>query len=207
MKKTISIWMMVFGIFTALNAGAETPETVPAAPDAKAAEQQAMMQKVKERTSPTEAHKVLEPLAGQWTYTAKFWMPLEAQPEETTGTSQNTMIFGGRFLKQEAKGTWMNEPFEGIGYTGYDNIKAEYESVWLDSMATGLMTSSGQYDAVSKTLRLLGANSCPLTGEKARPGRSELTITDNDHNTYAFYMIGPDGKEFKAMEIVYQRRS
>jgi hypothetical protein len=207
MKKTISVWFMIFGIFAAVNASAEIPEVAPAAADAKAVEQEALMQKMKERTSPTEAHKALEPLAGEWTYAAKFWMLPEGKPEETTGTSQNTMIFGGRFLKQETKGTWMNEPFEGIGYTGYDNIKAEYESVWLDSMATGLMTSSGQYDAATKMLRLSGANSCPLTGEKARPGRSELTITDNDHHTYAFYMAGPDGKEFKMMEIVYQRKS
>ncbi len=99
----------------------------------------------------------------------------------------------------------MGEQFEGLGFTGFDNIKGEYVSTWLDSMATGIMTVSGHYDAAKKTLSQSGANSCPLTGEKARPGRSEWTVTDSDHTVYTSYMNGPDGKEFKGMAINYTR--
>ncbi len=184
---------------------AEEAPKAAAAVDEKAAADQAMKEKMMKLTSPSQAHKALEPLAGKWSYASKFWMTPDAKPEETSGTAENAMIFGGRFLRQEAKGLWMGQPFEGLGYTGYDNIKEEYRSVWLDSMATGIMEVSGKYDASTKTLNQSGANSCPLTGEKARPGHSEWTITDNDHNSYTFYLAGPDGKEFKAMEILYTR--
>ena len=165
----------------------------------------ALMEKMKTLASPGEAHKALEPLAGKWKYTGKFWMTPDAQPQPMEGTAKNEMIYGGRFLKQEIEGPWMGQTFNGIGYTGYDNIKGEYESTWIDSVGTGMMTVSGQYDAAAKTLKQSGANSCPLTGEKDRKGRSEWTVVDPDHNTYTSYTAGPDGKEFKSMEIDYTR--
>lgn len=165
----------------------------------------ALMEKMKALTSPTEAHKALEPFVGKWTYTGKFWMTPDAPAQDMTGATENTLIYGGRFLKQTIEGPWMGETFEGLGFTGFDNIKGEYVSTWIDSMGTGIMTVTGQYDAATKTLNQSGANSCPLTGEKARPGRSEWTVVDPDHNTYTSYMFGPDGKEFKMMEISYTR--
>ncbi len=163
------------------------------------------MEKMKLLMEPTENHKVLEIFAGKWVYTGKFWMTPEATAQDMTGTAENAMIFDGRFLKQEFEGPWMGKLFKGLGFTGYDNVKEEYVTVWLDSVGTGLMTSAGQYDSVTQTLNQSGSNSCPLTGEKARPGRSEWIVVDQDHNTYRSYAFGPDGKEFKAMEISYTR--
>ena len=165
----------------------------------------ALMEKMKALTSPTEAHKALEPFVGKWTYTGKFWMTPDVPAQDMVGTTENTLIYGGRFLKQTIEGPWMGETFEGLGFTGYDNIKGEYVSTWIDSMGTGIMTVAGQYDEATKTLSQSGANSCPMTGEKARPGRSEWTMVDQNHNTYTSYMLGPDGKEFKMMEISYTR--
>ena len=205
--KTLSrmfVFALLMGMFGTLACAEDAPKAAPVA-DEKAAADKAMQEKMMKLTSPTEAHKVLEPLAGKWNYTAKFWMAPEAKPDESTGTAENTIVYGGRFLKQEVKGLWMGQSFEGLGYTGYDVIKGEYLSIWLDNMATGIMTASGQYDAASKTLTASGSNSCPLTGEKDRKGRSETKIIDNDHNVYSSYAAGPDGKEFKMMEIAYTR--
>jgi len=165
----------------------------------------AVMEQMKTLMAPNEAHQVLAAFEGKWNYTGSFWMSPEAPAQEMTGTTENTMIYGGRFLKQTIEGPWMGETFEGLGYTGYDNIKKTYQSVWLDSMGTGLMTVSGSYDAATKTLNQSGTNSCPLTGETDRKGRSEWTVVDADHNTYTSYLMGPDGKEFKSMEIQYPR--
>lgn len=165
----------------------------------------AMMAKMQAATSPGEQHKVLEAFAGQWTYTGTFRMTPDAAPQEMTGTAKAEMVYGGRFLKQEFEGPWMGQTFNGLGYTGYDNIKGEYVSIWLDSMATGIMVVSGQYDKEGKTLDMAGNNSCPLTGEKDRRGRSEWTVVDADHNTYTSYLSDPNGEEFKAMEIKYTR--
>lgn len=165
----------------------------------------ALMEKMKALNAPTEAHQALEPWVGKWTYAGKFWMTPDAEPQDMTGTALHTMIYGGRFLKQEIEGPWMGETFQGVGFTGHDNIKDEYVSIWIDSMGTGIMTMTGQYDPTTKTLSQSGTNSCPLTGEKARPGRSDWSVINNDNSIYSSYLLGPDGKEFKAMEITYSR--
>jgi Protein of unknown function (DUF1579) len=103
-----------------------------------------------------------------------------------------------------SEGTSMGQPFEGMGIMGYDNEKKQYQSVWIDNMGTGIMTGSGNYDPNTKTLTDQGKFSCPAEGEKSY--RAVLKMKDNDNFTYEWYMAGPDGKEFRAMEIVYTRK-
>ena len=44
-----------------------------------------------------------------------------------------------------------------------------------------------------------------VTGDTASPFRGVLKWADNDHYTYEMYTRTPDGKEFRSMEIVYER--
>ena len=169
-------------------------------------EQQAKMEAMQKLGSPSEGHKALEPLVGTWSYTAQMWMSPDAPPESMTGTTVNTVIFGGRFLKQEIAGQaegW--PPFEGVGFTGYDNIRKEYQTVWFDNMNTSMMRGDGQFDAATNTLTDQGDFSCPMTGEAHRWYRSAWTVVDANHTTYASYSKTPEGKEFKSMEIHYTR--
>ena len=109
-------------------------------------QQQAAMAAMQQAGSPSEGHKVLALLAGTWNYTAQFWMSPEAAVETMAGTSTNSLIFGGRFLKQEIRGTMNDQPpFEGVGFTGYDNIRKEYQSVWLPLLQQGVVTGSDSY--------------------------------------------------------------
>ncbi|HWP91425.1 MAG TPA: DUF1579 domain-containing protein [Thermodesulfobacteriota bacterium] len=164
----------------------------------------AMMEKWKEYATPNENHKVLGALVGDWDYTVKWWMTPDGEPEVSTGTSEVEWIMGGRFIQYEVEGTSMGQPFEGLGITGYDNEKKQYRSVWIDNMGTGIMTASGSYDPNTKTITDQGTFSCPAEGEKAF--RAVTKIVDNNNFTYEWYMNGPDGKEFRAMEIVYTRK-
>ncbi len=164
----------------------------------------AMMEKLKEFSTPNENHKVLGTLVGNWNNTVKSWMSPGANPEETKGTSEIDWIMGGRFIEQAVKGTFMGQPFEGIGIMGYDNEKKQYQSVWIDNMGTGITTGSGNYDPNTKTLTDQGTFSCPAEGQKSYRGVTK--IIDQDNFTYEMFMAGPDGKEFRAMEIVYTRK-
>ena len=194
--------MLMLGLFYSVVAQADDKTQA-----AKPGMDPVKMEKMKAAMTPGAAHKALEPLAGKWNYTAKFWMAPDQPAEQSTGTSESTIIYGGRFIKDIVKGTWMGEPFEGTGYTGYDNMKGEYQGVWIDSSMTGLMTSTGQYDAATKTFKMSGVGSCPLTGEKNHAYRSETTIQDSNHYTMSSYSTGPDGKEFKGMELSFTRVS
>lgn len=172
----------------------------------KASEQDhdAMMEKWKEFSTPNENHQVLGTLVGNWNYTIKWWMSPDAKPEESKGASEIEWIMGGRFIEHTVEGTSMGQPFEGMGIIGYDNEKKQYQSIWIDNMGTGIMTGSGNYDPNTKTLTDQGTFSCPAEGQKSYRGVTK--IIDKDNFTYEWYMTGPDGKEFRAMEIVYTRK-
>lgn len=164
----------------------------------------AMMEKWKEFATPNENHKLLDALVGNWDYTIKWWMSPDGEPEVSKGISEIQWIMGARFIQHKVQGTSMEQPFEGMGIMGYDNEKKEYQSVWIDNMGTGIVKGTGNFDPDTKTLIEQGTFSCPAEGEKSYRGVTK--IIDRDHFTYEWYMAGPDGKEFRAMEIVYNRK-
>ena len=213
MKKAHMFGVVAVGLAMQGMAAAEAPKPMQAAPAAAkqaapSAEQQAMMEKMKTLGAPSEGHKALEALVGSWTYTGTFWMSPDAPPEIMNGTAVNRLMFGGRFLQQEFRGPAMMEnqpPFEGMGFTGYDNLRKEYQTIWFDNMNTSMMRGNGKFDTATKTLSDEGDFSCPITGETHRWYRSAWTITDVNHTTYRSFSRAPDGKEFKSMEMQYTR--
>lgn len=140
---------------------------------------------------PGAAHKVLAEMAGKWSYTSMMWMSADVKPEESKGKSVMKMIFGGRFLHHEIKGKAMGQPWEGLGYTGFDNVKQKYQTVWMDGMSTGIMHGEATFDAATKTLKDAGSFSCPVTG-KDRTYRSEWKITDKNNMLFAMYGVAMD---------------
>ncbi len=206
MRAGVRWWLVVSGVLVLHGVTAHAKQQEQAVQPTADAQKQAAMEAMQKLGSPSEGHKVLEPFVGNWTYTAQWWMSQDGPAESMTGSASNSLIYGGRFLKQEITGAAQGQPpFEGIGYTGYDNIRKEYQTVWFDNMATGMMSGVGQFDAASKTLTDQGAFSCPLTGETHRQFRTAWKVIDPDHTTYENYMRTADGKEFKAMEIQYTR--
>lgn len=156
-------------------------------------------------TAPGENHAVLKDFVGNWKTTSKFWMDPKSKPEESKGTQTNKLIFGGRFLEVEHKGTAMGKPFTGKGLLGYDNVRAEYQSVWVDSMSSSIIKGVGVYDPNAKTLTETGTFACPMTNEKNKTFRSEYKIIDKNHYTFSMYSHGTDGAEFKNLEINYAK--
>ena len=200
-KQTVSILFCSLFLFSNLNAAQPTEPAKVMKEDSM----MKMMEQMQKATSPNENHKVFNALVGQWEHVGKWWMAADKKAEEFKGTNINQLILGNRFLQQSAKGQMMGQPFEGIGITGYDNMKAEYTSIWLDNMNTGMMSATSQFDAATKTFAEKGSLSCPMTGEKNKMFRTIWKIMDNDHYSYEMYSNGPDGKEFKNMEILYSR--
>ena len=179
-------------------------KTVPAQPQAAAPMDEEMMAKWKEYTTPNENHKVLDQLVGNWEYSLKMWMEPGTQPEESVGTSEVKWVMDGRFIEQTAQGQSMGQPFTGEGITGYDNAKKQYSGIWFDNMATGMMVSTGTYDATAKTLAQQGVFDCPLRGTMSFRWVTKII----DENTHVFEAYSPDksGQEFMNMEIVYKRK-
>jgi hypothetical protein len=176
----------------------------PAAPKLTA-EQQAMMQAWEKASKPGQPHQQLATMAGQWNVKQTMWMDPKTPPMVQTGSATNTLALGGRHLRQDYRGQWMNQPFEGVGYTGYDNVTGKYYSSWVDSGSTGLFVAYGDYDAGTRTYTFRGEMADAAAGGAKVPIRDVLRIVDNDHHVFEMYETR-DGKEARVMELDYTRQ-
>jgi hypothetical protein len=164
----------------------------------------AMMEVYTKLATPGAPHKVLASMEGSWNTKIKSWMEPNKPPMESTGTCEQKMLLGGRFLQQEFSGDMMGTPFTGIGVTGYDNHTKKYVSTWMDSMGTAILVFEGTASADGKTITQEARYDDPLKGPMK--WRSVTRIVDD--NTHVFEMYGTDkkGKEEKMMEITYTRK-
>lgn len=168
------------------------------------AQDAAMMEAMQKAATPGEPHKKLEPFAGTWNTKITMWMAPGVPPMTSEGTSENRMSFGGRYLEQRFKGNFMGMAFEGLGFTGYDNVKKQYWGTWMDNMSTAVMYSTG-WSPDAKTFLFSGSMPDPMTGKDSRV-EERITITDADHHTMEMWGPAPDGTMYRMMEIQYSRK-
>ncbi len=161
---------------------------------------------VAEMSAPTEQHKRFEPFAGTFKADVKLWMG-SGDPVVSAGVMTNTLILGGRFLQQVYKGDPESGPFpdfEGRGFWGFNKAKNKYEGFWIDTASTQMQTEVGDVDDTGRVWTMVGEMIDP-TGNTIKK-RSVITVEDNDHQKIEMFFSGPDGNEFKAMEIRYERK-
>ena len=166
-------------------------------------DQKAMMEAMQKAATPGDAHKKLEPFVGTFDAKVKMWMDPSKPPEESAGTAENKWILGNRWVEMQYQGTFMGQPFSGIGYTGYDNVAKKYVGTWMDTASTGVMLSSGSM--AGKVMKSSATMSDPMTGKMSKAS-TKVTFGDNDHYTMEMSAPGPDGKMVKVMEIQYSRK-
>jgi hypothetical protein len=189
----------------AIAAGLALAASLTAQDAKKASDEKAMMEAMQKASTPGEVHKKLEPFVGTFDARLQMWTDPSKPPETSTGTMTNTWVMGNRFVQQSFEGTFMGQPFNGMGYVGYDNVTKKIQSVWMDSMSTGMMWMTGTADAAGKAVTTKGMMSDPMRG-KAVSVEDRIAIADNDHHTFEMWGKGPDGKPMKYMEIQYTRK-
>ena len=72
-------------------------------------------------------------------------------------------------------------------------------------MSTAVMTSEGTFDAAGKVMTSWGTMDDVMAGKTVKV-KSIVTVTDADTHVMEMYGPGPDGKDFKNMEIRYTRK-
>ncbi|TWT44210.1 hypothetical protein RAS1_06190 [Phycisphaerae bacterium RAS1] len=161
-----------------------------------------MMEAMMKAGTPGDAHKKLEPMAGNWKCAMTDLTGPE--PQKISGMCSREWILDGRFLAQEFSCEFGGMPFKGMGIMGYDNMKKKYNSVWIDNMSTCAYVELGTYDEATKTWTMTGECDDPMTG-KPKKSKSVLKLEGPDKHTFAMYEIGEGGKEKKQFEIIYTR--
>ncbi|MHC4090741.1 MAG: DUF1579 domain-containing protein [Planctomycetota bacterium] len=155
--------------------------------------------------APGEHHEHLQPLAGKWELAVQHRHSAEAPWDESKATSEIRPVLGGRFLVEKVTGEFMGGVFEGLGIYGYDNFHKKYTSIWMDTMSTMTMSSTGTCDGSGKVFTYVGDSEDPASGDTKQMRSVTRVVNDNKH-VMEMYHTGPAGKEFKVMEIVYTRR-
>jgi hypothetical protein len=179
-------------------------EAAAAKTDARKADasQDAMMAEMAKQAMPGAPHEKLKPLVGTWKTVNKWWSG-PGDPAVSEGTSENTLVLGGRYVQQVYKGKFMDQPFEGIGYTGYDNRRGTYTTFWIDNLSTEMMpgdgTMSASGDELVVTSRMLGPDGKPTTM------RTVTKIVDANKHVFTMYGTMGGDKEQLMMEITYTR--
>jgi len=154
----------------------------------------------------SEHHAALAPFEGTFRATVKLWMG-PGEPHVSTGTMVNEWDLGGRFLKQTYTGDASDGPFpnfEGRGFWGYNTVTNKYEGLWIDNASTMMQTETGDHDPAAGRWTMTGEMPNPETGAMMTK-RTVITLTSDDEHLMEMFFSGPDGAEFKAMEIAYTR--
>lgn len=164
--------------------------------------EQAMAEAMAKYGVPGEEHAELAKRVGAWNVDLKYWWAPGAEAQVMTGQSHFQMIMDGRYLFQEFVSEYQGETFEGGGLVGYDRLQEKYQGIWIDNMSTGIAISEGQMkDGVLVTE---GDMPDPMIGATIHVRNVEKWV---DENTWVMemYRPGPDGKEFRSMQITYTR--
>lgn len=173
--------------------------TIVAPPDSAT-----MMKNWQTYMTPGDVHKMMTSWNGTWVSDITMWEPGK-EPMKSVGSCVNKMVLGGRYQESINTGSMMGMPFEGHGMLAYNNAKKVFENTWVDNMGTGIMMMSGPWNEATK--------SCTLTGKGVDPAtliekdyKQVFKVVDDNTQMLEMYGPGPDGKEWKMMEIKYTRK-
>lgn len=158
--------------------------------------------------TPGAHHEHLNPLAGQWNYTARFRNFEEAPWVASEGSGSLEWALDGRFLVQK-----VNTPateafpmdFEGFGLIGHDNFADEYWTVWTDNFFTGLMNFRGKCDESGKVITFQGEYRHPMWQGAPMKERWVIKIINNDEWVFEMHRATDEGT-FLHGEIAYTRK-
>jgi hypothetical protein len=193
----VAQYLVVVAGFTLAGAAPASDKKKSGPPDEKAA-----MDAMAQASTPGDAHKKLDALAGKFTVKSKMWMDPSKPPEESGGTSERKWIMGNRYLQESYQGTFMGQPFEGMGIQGYDNVTKKYFGSWIDSGSTAMTLARGTMSG--NAIAYKGMMSDPMAGKEV-PYKMKMVIKDNDNHVLEMWGPGPGGKEMKWMELSYAR--
>jgi hypothetical protein len=154
-------------------------------------EMEKVMAAYEKAATPNELHKGLTSWAGKWEQKGEFPMGT------WNGTVNYKPILGGRFVLAETTASMKvgDKPmeFEALQILGYDNVLKQYQTIWLDTMGTGMYFSPGTADASGKTVTYEAPAKDALTPQ-GRPFKVVITVDGPDKHTVELWDSKKDGK-------------
>ncbi len=145
--------------------------------------------------SPGKEHEELKAMEGVWDAALKMGDGSEVKAE-----SEFKMTCEGMWLTSDFRADFGGMKFQGKGLDGYDSVKKQYVSIWVDSMSGSPMVMRGTKEGKVTT----------MTGEGPGPAgdtkyKTISTQDSNDKMSFQMFMTA-DGKDVEVMSVTYTRR-
>lgn len=149
-------------------------------------------------------HALLQRFVGAWAGRTGTWFDPDGDPTPGEWRLAGETLLGGRFVRLSYAGTVGDKPHAGEMLLAYEQGEKRYTVVWTDSFHNGsqVMVCHGPSEWASQGARgdqfeVLG--SYPA-GEERWGWRMRLRRL-GDQLTIAMLNIGPDGREFPAVDV------
>jgi hypothetical protein len=172
------------------------------------AQEKKMMEQMMKYGTPGKEHEFLKKYAGDWDVDISAWSQPGAPVQKSKGTMKNTLIFDGRYIKCDFEGSMGGMNFKGLEVIGYDLFKKMTTTFWIDSMSTAFMVTTGTLNAAGNVLTETGMSPDPMTdGKTMQRFKNVTTFMGDGKYKFEMFMVMPDGKEAKGMELVCTRKT
>lgn len=163
---------------------------------------------IEDEFEPGPNHTRLDPLAGRWRVSGRVLADpdgsLADDAAPLVAMCEATWILGGRFLESRYVGACLDEPFEGLGLTGFDEHRRRYVSTWVSSTDTELAVHDGEWDDARAALVMTGLMHDPRGGGRVRT--TEVTrILGNREQRFEKRLHTREGEEIVIAELVFER--
>jgi hypothetical protein len=154
---------------------------------------------------PGEGQKKLEPMVGEFDVKIRVWLDPAQPPIESMAVAVSTWVLGKRYVQTMLSGYVMGEPFDGIGYAGYDNVSKQYQATFMDTGGTGMEWFSGSMDPTGGSAKLSATIPDPITGEATTVEMRLKIAASGDHVT-ELWQEDPTGEPVRIMDLQYTRK-
>ena len=156
---------------------------------------------------PGPEHELLKEFVGNWDMQVKIWQAPGQEAMTTTGSCENRMILGDRFLMMETVSGEGMMHTETMGIMGYDRRHKKFTNVGFDTWGTYFVTASGDYDEAKRQYTLYGEDTDPVMGIDQEYNFIITWMNDDAWKVEVVFIDFPmvEEKEFKMVEITYVR--
>jgi hypothetical protein len=153
---------------------------------------------------PGKHHRLLASMTGKWEAHFKIRPTRDAPMMEMPGAVEREMVLDGRYLREEVTSTSEWGTFRGIGYVGFDQMDGVFQGIWMDSMSTAILNSTGTYDPDEKVMTMHSTHREPLTGRLVHT-KGKFEMSSRDRHVYKEWVTDADGRWYQSFEGVMER--